>query len=134
MRVLDAPPMPSEPHVAVHAAACEAGRDATLLQATPIASNVVVLVRIRFAQAFAGPAIQARYCGNGIKRWTRMPSNRAGDRNHLRNAARIYDDVLFRTELAPVHSPPRGRKRGVIDTLAPLSIKPVMFTRREFIE
>ncbi|MPV70270.1 hypothetical protein GD429_31655 [Burkholderia sp. BE17] len=61
---------------------------------------------MRFAQKFAGPAIQARYCGNGIKRWTRMPSNRAGDRNHLRNAARIYDDVLFRTELAPVRSPP----------------------------
>lgn len=68
MRALDYPAMPSKPLLAFHTSTSDTGHDATLLQVTPTASKVVSLVRMQFARAFAGLAIQARHCGNGIER------------------------------------------------------------------
>ncbi len=123
MCAFDYPPMPSKPFLAVHAAACDAGRDATLLQVTPTASKIVALVRMQLARAFAGPAIQVRHRWNDIKRGLechRIVPVRAGDRNGQRNASPIYDDVPFRPELAPVRWVGAGFRapRG-LETLAP---------------
>ncbi|AJY10750.1 hypothetical protein BDAG_03705 [Burkholderia dolosa AU0158] len=123
VRALDYPAMPSEPLFAFHTTTSDTGRDATLLQVTPTASKVIAPVRMQFARAFAGLAIQSRHCGNGIERGLechRIVPVGPRDRDGQRNASRIYDDVSFRPELAPVRRVGAGflAPRG-LETLAP---------------
>ncbi len=105
MRALDHPAMPSEPLLAFHCAPGDTGRDTALLQVTTTACEVIAFVCMQLAGAFARLAIQARHRRNGIKRGLechRIVPVGTGNLDGQRNAARIYDDVPFRPELAPV--------------------------------
>ncbi|SDC74561.1 hypothetical protein SAMN05421548_11012 [Paraburkholderia lycopersici] len=98
MRELDYPAIPAEPLLTFHATAGDTGRDAALPQVTTAACKVIAFVRMQLARTFAGLSVQARYRRNGIKRALEchriMPVG-TRDRDGQRNAARIYDDVLF---------------------------------------
>ncbi|PXW28331.1 hypothetical protein SAMN05445871_3952 [Paraburkholderia caballeronis] len=102
---LDHPAMSPELLLAFYTATRDTGRDATLSQVTPTASKVITLVRMQFARALTGLAIQARHCWNridcGLERHRVVPVG-AGDRDSQRNASCVYDDVPFRPELSPV--------------------------------
>ncbi|MBB2983485.1 hypothetical protein FHX58_006367 [Paraburkholderia tropica] len=74
---------------------------------------------MQLARAFAGLAIEARHCRNGIERGFerhRVVPVGTRDRDGQRNAARIYDDVSFGPDLprsvgfGPVSWPPGGWK------------------------
>ncbi len=123
IRALDDPPMSSEPLAAFHAATGDTGLDATLLQITPAASEVMALVCMQLARTFAGLAAQARHRRDGIKRGLechRIVSVGARDRDSQRDAACVYDDVPFRTKLSPIRRGGAGflAPRG-LETLAP---------------
>jgi hypothetical protein len=104
MRALDNPAMPSKSLLALYPLAGNTSRGAALLQVTPTAGKVVALVRMEFARAFAGLAIQSRHLRDGIDRPLerhRVVPVGPCDRDGKRNGLRIYDDVPFRAELAP---------------------------------
>jgi hypothetical protein len=65
VRALDYPTMSAEPILAFHATTSNSSRDAALPQVTTAASKVITLIRMQFAWAFAGLAIQARHRRNG---------------------------------------------------------------------
>lgn len=105
MHALDDPSMSPEPLTAFHVAAGDTGLDATLLQITPAAGEVLALVCMQLARTFAGLVAQARHRRDGIKRGLechRIVSVGARDRNSQRDAACVYDDVPFQTKLSPV--------------------------------
>lgn len=105
MCALDYPAMPSELLLAFYASPRATGRDAALPQVTTAACIVIALVCMQIARAFARLAIQARHG------WNRVPGELECHRvvpvgtgycDSQWNAARVYDDVPFRPELAPV--------------------------------
>lgn len=123
MGAFDNPTMPSEPLLAFHPATRNTCRDAALPQILPTASKVVALVRVQFAGAFARLNCQARHRRDSINRLLEgdriMPVG-TRDRDGQRHAARIYNEVSFRSELAPVRRVGGGFRapRG-LETLAP---------------
>ncbi len=119
MRALVNPAMPSKSLRAISASSGDASRDSTLPEVTPTAGKVVALVCMQSARAFARLAIQAAHCRDGIdcslERHRVVPVGPC-DRDGKRNAPRIYNDVPFRAERAPLCRVgasfwPRGWKR-----------------------
>ncbi|SDE50475.1 hypothetical protein SAMN05421548_15910, partial [Paraburkholderia lycopersici] len=137
MRALDYPAIPAEPLLTFHATAADTGRDAALPQVTTAACKVIAFVRMQLARTFARLSVQARYRRNGIQRALechRIVPVGTRDRDGQRNAARIYDDVPFRPELAPVCRvgavswPPGAGNTGGIKT-RPFPVNLVMLTQ-----
>ncbi|ACR29016.1 Hypothetical protein bglu_1g19000 [Burkholderia glumae BGR1] len=123
VRALDDPTMSPQPFAAFDTAAGDTGLDAALSQITPATREVIPFVSVQFARTLARLAVQARYRRNGIKRGFechRIVPVGSRNRDSQRDAACIYDDVSFRSELASVRRvgagflPPRG-----LETLAP---------------
>lgn len=123
MGTLDHPTMPPEPLATFDTATSNAGLDAALSQITPATREVISFVGVQFGRPLAGLTIQAWHGWNGIEHGLerhRIVSIGTRDRDGQRNAACIYDDVSFRSELAaigrvgPGFLAPRG-----LETLAP---------------
>ncbi|XHO75188.1 hypothetical protein BCC0238_004763 [Burkholderia gladioli] len=105
MRALDNPTMPPQPFAAFDTAAGGTGLDAALPQITSATREVIPFVSVQFAQALAWLTVQAPYRWDGIERGLerhRIVSIGSRDHDGQRNAACIYDDVSFRSELAAI--------------------------------
>ncbi len=105
MRALDHSTMPSQQFTTFDTTPSDTGLDAALSQITPATREVIPFVSLQFARTLAWLTVQTRYRGNGIKRGfecLRIVPVGSRDRDSQRDAARIYDDVSFRSELAAV--------------------------------
>ncbi len=123
MRALDHPTIPPEPLAAFDTATRDTGLDAALSQIAPATCEVIPFVSVQFGRPLARLTIQPRHGRNGIQRGLechRIVSVGSRDRDSQRDAACIYDDVSFRSELAAVRRVGAGflAPRG-LETLAP---------------
>ncbi len=123
MRAFDDPTMPPKPLAAFYTATGDTSLDASLLQIAPAASKVITLVSMQFSRTFAGLTAQSRHCRDGIQRGLechRVVSVGARDRDGQWDAASVYDDVPFRSELSSIRRVGAGflAPRG-LETLAP---------------
>ncbi len=115
--------IPPEPLAAFDTATRDTSLDASLSQIAPATCEVIPFVSVQFGRPLARLTIQSRYGRNGIERGLechRIVSVGSRDRDSQRDAACVYGDVSFRSELAAVRRvgagflPPRG-----LETLAP---------------
>ncbi len=105
LRALDDPTMPSEPLATFYTTTDNTRLDASLPQITPATSKAIALVRVQLARTFARLAVQTRYRQHSIKRGlerNRIVPVGARDRDSQRDAACVYFDVPFRSELSSI--------------------------------
>ncbi len=105
MCALDDPTMPSQPFATFDTTPGDTGLDAALFQITSTTRKVIPFVSVQFGRPLARLTIQPRYGRNGIQRGLechRIVPVGSRDRDSQRDAACIYDDVSFRSELAAV--------------------------------
>jgi hypothetical protein len=103
VRALDHPAMPPELLLAFYIATRDTGRDATPSQVTPTAGKVITPVRMQFARALTGPAIQARHCCNRSSSTVRRrPPFGGGVNTGISGSCAAHNSLLiFRLTMPP---------------------------------
>lgn len=66
IRALDNPAMPSKSLLVFYTSADDTSRDSALLQVASAPGKIIAFVRMQFARAFAGLAIQSRHRPDGV--------------------------------------------------------------------